>query len=155
MGQWIFIILHTSGTLPESRRSTLTLASFKSKFETFFCHCFPILAYLNLLFNACLKVSNTFALLMWSALRCPCVWNVLYEKSCLASGDRKGQNRLRGAAFLMWLLRVSVKPFLPPFPWPLPHTLISDLSEIGVLPLGSAEEVLLSITNPEMKKKIQ
>lgn len=42
------------------------------------------------------------------------------QKNCLASGGRKGQNTVWGGAFLVLILRVSIKPFLT---WPLPHTL--------------------------------
>lgn len=77
---------------------------------------------------------------------CQSVW--LSRLISMSRDSRKGHNRAKGAAFLVLILFGA-------FYHPSTHSVISDLSEIGCLPLGSADEVVLSTINQEIKKKIQ
>lgn len=81
---------------------------------------------------------------------CQSVW--LSRLISMSRDGRKGHNRAKGAAFLVLILFGA---FYHSSVAPSTHSVISDLSEIGCLPLGSADEVVLSTINQEIKKKIQ
>lgn len=81
------------------------------------------------------------------------VFGFLSRLISMSGSGRKGKNRAKGVAFFMLIFTFLQGSPNQPSVAPSTHSVIGDLSEIGRLPLGSADEVVLSIINQEIKKE--